>query len=72
MILTEIINRMVGEQIRLLREQKGMSQEELGFRANLHRSYIGQIERAENNISIKNLAKIAAGLDVNIRELFPD
>jgi transcriptional regulator with XRE-family HTH domain len=64
------INIAVGNAIRLFREKKGISQEELGFRANLHRAYIGQIERAEKNISIQNLAKIAQGLEVMIKEFF--
>ncbi|MFA7529673.1 MAG: helix-turn-helix transcriptional regulator, partial [Bacilli bacterium] len=38
--------------------------------AGLHRTYIGQIERAEKNITLKNIAKIAKELDVNISELF--
>jgi transcriptional regulator with XRE-family HTH domain len=64
------INIAVGNAIRLFREKKGLSQEELGFRAHLHRAYIGQIERAEKNITIQNLAKIAQGLEVMIKEFF--
>jgi transcriptional regulator with XRE-family HTH domain len=53
-----------------LRQAKRISQEELGFRADLHRTYIGQIERAEGNITLKNLVKIAIGLEVDIRDFF--
>ncbi|MEN9612032.1 MAG: hypothetical protein RLZZ628_2846 [Bacteroidota bacterium] len=67
---TKKINIVVGNAIRILRESKNISQEELGFRANLHRAYIGQIERAEKNITIQNLDKIAKGLEVMIQELF--
>jgi transcriptional regulator with XRE-family HTH domain len=70
MIKVQSINQLVGIQIRQLRELRQISQEELAFRSDLHRAYIGQIERAERNISIKNLAKIANGLDVAIHELF--
>jgi transcriptional regulator with XRE-family HTH domain len=70
MITTQTINRLVGEQIRQLREAKRISQEELGFRADLHRAYIGQIERAEGNITLKNLAKIAMGLEVDVKDFF--
>jgi transcriptional regulator with XRE-family HTH domain len=70
MITNQTVNRLVGEQIRQLREAKRISQEELGFRADLHRTYIGQIERAEGNITLKNLAKIAMGLKVDIRDFF--
>lgn len=70
MITNQTINRLVGEQIRQLREAKGLSQEELGSRADLHRTYIGQIERAEGNITLKNLAKIAMGLEVDVKDFF--
>lgn len=64
------INVLFGKRIRQLRMQKGLSQEELGYEAGLHRTYIGQIERAEKNITLKNIAKIAKELDVNVSELF--
>jgi transcriptional regulator with XRE-family HTH domain len=67
---TQSINCLVGNQIRALREQKNISQEELGFRSDLHRAYIGQIERAERNITLKNLAKIAIGLEIDLQYLF--
>ena len=47
------INVLFGKRIRQLRMQKGLSQEELGYEAGLHRTYIGQIERAEKNITLK-------------------
>ncbi|MCK9537074.1 MAG: helix-turn-helix transcriptional regulator [Bacilli bacterium] len=64
------INVLFGKRIRQLRMQKGLSQEELGYEVGLHRTYVGQIERAEKNITLKNIAKIAKELDVNISELF--
>ncbi|HHW99824.1 MAG TPA: helix-turn-helix transcriptional regulator [Acholeplasmataceae bacterium] len=63
------INVLFGKRVRQLREQKGISQEQLGFDAGLHRTYIGQIERAEKNITLKNIEKIAKRLDVNVSEL---
>jgi len=59
-----------GEKIRKLRKEKGMSQETLSYKANLHRTYIGMIERAEKNITLTNIEKIANALDVDIKELF--
>lgn len=53
-----------------MRLQKGLTQEELAFRAGLHRTYIGAVERAERNISLKNIARIAQALDIDIRLLF--
>ena len=47
----------LGERIRKLRKERNFSQEELGFRANLHRTYIGMIERAEKNIIMRALEK---------------
>jgi transcriptional regulator with XRE-family HTH domain len=60
----------VGFRIRELREERGLSQEKLAERADLHRAYIGQIERGEKNIGLINLEKIANALGVDIRELF--
>ena len=59
-----------GIRVRQLRREKGISQEELAHRANLHRTYIGMIERAEKNITLLNIEKIAKSLDVNITDLF--
>ena len=61
-----------GLKIRHYRIKQGLSQEELGDRANLHRTYIGMIERAEKNITLKNIEKLAAALRVNISQLFKD
>ncbi|MFC6330998.1 helix-turn-helix domain-containing protein [Paenibacillus septentrionalis] len=64
------ILKLVGSKIRDLRKEKGLSQEQLGEIAGFHFSYIGGIERAEKNISLLNLAKIADALDTEIYELF--
>lgn len=59
-----------GNEVRKLRKEKGISQEELAHRADLHRTYIGMIERAEKNITLLNIEKIAKALDLNITDLF--
>ena len=59
-----------GERVRHVRKEKSLSQEELSFRANLHRTYIGMIERAEKNITLINIEKIAKALEVDIKKLF--
>lgn len=64
------INKEVGFKIREVRQERGLSQEKLAALADLHRAYIGQIERGEKNIGLKNLEKIAKALKVNIKELF--
>ncbi len=66
----ENIKRLVGEQIRYLRKEKGLSQEGLGWKSDLHYTYIGAIERGEKNWSIDTLCKIAKGLEVGINDLF--
>ena len=60
---------LLGKTIRVLREKLNLSQEELGFRAELHRTYIGMIERGEKNISILNLQKIADALGVKLQDI---
>ncbi|TNJ63774.1 helix-turn-helix transcriptional regulator [Paenibacillus hemerocallicola] len=68
--MSENVLKFVGARIRDLRKERGLSQEQLGEKAGFHFSYIGGIERAEKNISLLNLAKIADALDVEIHELF--
>ncbi|GAA0134813.1 hypothetical protein YSY43_16530 [Paenibacillus sp. YSY-4.3] len=62
--------KLVGTRIRDIRKSKGLSQEALAEKAGFNASYIGFIERAERNISLKNLDKIAAALNVGIHQLF--
>lgn len=64
------IKQLIGEKIRLIRKNKGLSQEALGHKAELHYTYIGGIERGEKNCSIDTLNKIADALQINIAELF--
>lgn len=63
------IKRIVGERIRDLRKEKGLSQEVLGWKSELHYTYIGAIERGEKNWSIDTLSKVAKGLGVGINDL---
>jgi transcriptional regulator with XRE-family HTH domain len=59
-----------GNRVRELRKQKNLSQEELSYQADLHRTYIGMIERAEKNITLINIEKIAGALKIDISSLF--
>ena len=61
--------RLLGQKIRAERVSKGWSQEELAEKAGLHRTYIGMIERAEKNLTVVNLNRIAVALDLSIRDL---
>ena len=64
------IQQKFGKRVRALRNAKGYSQEELAFRAEMHRTYLGGIERGERNPSLKNIAAIAQALDTSLAELF--
>jgi transcriptional regulator with XRE-family HTH domain len=64
------IQKQFGERIKDLRLAKGLSQEELAFRAGMHRTYLGGIERGERNPSLKNIEAIARALNVALPELF--
>lgn len=59
-----------GGRIRKLREKRGWSQERFGEECDLHRTYIGGIERGERNVSFKNLDAIAVGLEIELSRLF--
>jgi transcriptional regulator with XRE-family HTH domain len=61
-----------GDIIREKRKEKKMSQEDLAFKADLHRTYIGMLERAEKNITLENINKLAKALDLSISELLKD
>lgn len=69
MISKHNILNIFGENVRKFRRVLDISQEELAHRAELHRTYIGMIERAEKNITIVNMEKIANALEVNIEDL---
>jgi transcriptional regulator with XRE-family HTH domain len=56
-------------QMRVCRQNLGISQEKLAEMAGLHRTYIGDIERAERNVSIDNIEKIANALQVDVLNL---
>ena len=58
-----------GEKVREKRHILGLSQEELASRAGVHRTYIGMIERAEKNITLGNISKVAKALSISISEL---
>jgi len=64
------ISVVLGEAIRETRKARGHTQESFALRASLDRSYYGAIERGEFNVTVDTLAKVAAGLEVPVWELF--
>ncbi len=59
------LKKIVGLNIRNYRVAMGLSQEELAYRASIHRALIGHIERGERNITLKTLYKIAIALMIS-------
>lgn len=66
---SNILN-LFGNNVSTLRKSQNLSQEQLACKAGLHRTHIGMIERAERNITLLNIEKLADGLGVSIDELF--
>jgi len=68
--VNDAILKKFGECLRLLRNKRGLSQEEFAARCKLDRTYISGIERGRRNPSLRNIKKIAAELGVTLSELF--
>ncbi|HRJ67615.1 MAG TPA: helix-turn-helix transcriptional regulator [Alphaproteobacteria bacterium] len=58
------ISKKLGARIQKLRQDKGLSQEDLAFESDLHRTYISHVERGSRNITVIGLCKIAKGLGI--------
>ena len=64
--------RIFAENLRKARQAKRLSQEDLAELANLHRTYVGSVERAERNVSIDNMERLAAAVGVSLPALLQD
>ncbi len=64
------IEKRFGKRVGELRQARGLSQEELAFRARVHRTYLGGIGRGERKPSLKNVTAIADALGLTLAELF--
>jgi transcriptional regulator with XRE-family HTH domain len=60
-----------GQQVRRLREERGLSQMRLAELAGVHRTYVTALESGRRNVSLRLIHRIADGLGVHVRELFP-
>lgn len=69
MVTKKEVLQNFGTRVREERLKRNLSQEELASFARVHRTYIGMIERAEKNITLKNIEKVATALNIPINEL---
>lgn len=64
------IKKKFGKKVKLLRIEKGWSQEKLALTADLDRTYIPSIEKGERNVSITVIEKIAKAFKIEVKDLF--
>ena len=62
--------KLLGRRIKELRKKRGLTQEQLAEKCHMHYKFLGSVERATVNPTLKILKKIAAALDVSLAELF--
>jgi transcriptional regulator with XRE-family HTH domain len=64
------LRAIVARNLRILRKQKGLSQEELAFQAGINRNYVGQIEREEKSPTVDILEKLTIALEARAVDFF--
>ncbi len=62
----------LGEAIRRVRRKQEISQEKLALMAGVDRSYVGRVERGDNNVAVLTLLKLAQALDVSLKDLMKE
>jgi transcriptional regulator with XRE-family HTH domain len=67
--MSENLNIIVARNVRKIRKEKGISQEQLAIMCGLHRTYIGSVERGERNLTLVSLQRIATALGAKPEEL---
>ena len=72
MVITKMnkIEQRLGDQLKIVRLKKGLTQEQLAELSGLHRTYIGSVERGERNITVKNLYKILLAMNCSLGDFF--
>jgi transcriptional regulator with XRE-family HTH domain len=63
------VRKFLGQRLRILRKQRGLSQERLGQKSRLSGKFIGEVERGEKSISVDSLYHVAVALEVPLRHL---
>jgi len=66
------ITQRLGDRVRALRKERGLSQEAFAHRCGLDRTYLSGVERGVRNISLRNIEVLAATLEISLAELFRD
>lgn len=61
--------QLLGENVRRLRKERGLSQEELAFRAGMKRSYLSDLERGTRNPTVRAVGRLATALDSDASSL---
>ncbi len=65
-----MVTKDLGDRIRKLRQNTGLSQEKFALKIEMDRTYFASVEAGRRNIAIRNIKKIADGLGVTLSELF--
>jgi CheY-like chemotaxis protein len=65
------VKKTFGNSVKVWRRQLGYSQEQLAERADLHRTYISDVERGARNLSLESMSKLAGALEISVAALFP-
>lgn len=65
-----LLLKYIGKQVRIERKKMNLSQEEFADKTDLHRTFIGDIENANRNISISTLEKILSAIEINFSDFF--
>jgi transcriptional regulator with XRE-family HTH domain len=60
---------LFGQEVKKIRAERGFSQEELSFQADIHTSYVSQLERGKKSPSLRTILQIARALDTSATEL---
>lgn len=68
--MSYMIAKQLGERIKELRKETGLSQEKFALKIDMDRTYFATVESGKRNISLQNIEKIANGLNITISELF--
>lgn len=64
------LQELFGKRVRELRQEQGLSQEALAFKAGIDRTYMTSIENGKRNVSIQNIEKVITALEITIKEFF--